>query len=162
MGWFKKRIKVGAEPLIEHRLQRAFMEEKDRLVQLLAASNHEPNALETSIYAAYQDVLAMNLAGLDDRVRYGYAEAAYQFMEQTSSGQGRVLQQRFAEYSVAFESDVSAGESHLAPKMITRVLGNLFGASDESVVLARLALVMSHKACIETRVPFFKDLKVVF
>lgn len=38
MGWLKKRIKVGADPLIEHRLQRAFMEEKDRLVRMTLAA----------------------------------------------------------------------------------------------------------------------------
>lgn len=132
------------------------------MLQQLAASKHEPNALEVSIFAAYQDLLAMNLAGLDDRVRYGYAEAAYRVVEQKAFGQGRLLQMRFAEYSAAFENDVSSGRSHLAPGMIDCVLGNVFGAYDESVVLARLVLVMRHKACLETRVQFFKDLKIVF
>ncbi|WP_155987020.1 hypothetical protein [Thioalkalivibrio sp. ALE11] len=149
------------DPLIKDRVQKAFTNNRGTVFEMLAAAKREPNEPEAVIYAAYQELLAMMLAGADEQVRYCYVEAACRFVDKEEPGQGERLEQRFLEYSSAFGLDVADGQAHLAPKMIGLALDNIVGASDESVVSARMALVMVHKSCLEVKVPFFKDLKIV-
>lgn len=160
MGWFKRKVKVNADFLIRDRVEKAFDEEKASLLKALAASKAKPNDMEASIYAAFQELLAMKMAGLDSDIRAAYAEQAYQFLKNSDPNQADSMKQRFTEYTMAFEQDVADENPHLAPTLIGQGLENMLGASDESVVLSRLALVMTHKACVEATVPFYKDLSI--
>jgi len=161
MSWFRRKIKVGAVPFITDRVEKAFGDEAESIRSALRSAKVETSEEELLAYSAFNQLSAMTLAGLSQSVRYRFVEEAIYAFEERFPGRGEHIQQRLAQYSEAFGRDAALGKEALAPNLLGRALDAMIGASDESVVAARMALVFVQRACLEATVPFYKDLKVI-
>lgn len=161
MRWFRRKINVGAAPFIADRVEKAFGEDAESIRSALRSANVEASEEELLAYSAFNQLSAMTLAGLSQAVRYRFVEESVYAFEKLFPGRGEHLQQRLAQYSEAFGQNAALGKEAFAPNLLGRALDAMLGTSDESVVAARMALVFVQRACLEAKVPFYKDLKVI-
>lgn len=154
---------MSPQSFIEQESNKALGETSEHLADLFSACKAQVrSAKEVAMLSGFMPLLAMSLARLDRSIQRDYATAFGQKM-QTAFGNpaGGQFQQRILEYLSAFGEDISEGQGDKLPSLMSAVLNNICGTSDETVGLCRLGLLQFLIPSLRSDVEVFGELKFV-
>lgn len=163
MALFRSKTKVSPETFIEQESNKAMGETSEHLEVLFSACKTQVrSAKEVAMLCGFMPLLAMSLARLNRSIQRDYAAAFGQKMDAAyGNPAGAQFQQRILEYLSAFGKDISDGQGDKFPSLMSAVLNNICGISDDTVGRCRLGLLQFLLPSLRSDVEVFGKLKFV-